>query len=225
MTIGPADKRTGIEGSRKEAEMTGSRFAVEVGIMTLLAASVAAQRTTRGAARPLTNAQLQAKVRSLEDENASLQRDYDKLRAFCQDAGVRVDQPPPDSGPSPNQAAPVTKEAQSGPGAPVVKRRAPRNVEDDLWRIVAIDYGVTESSQQSMRFGWKVTISNGLDHAETFDLTVQFLDKNGLVVETSREEHQTIRASDQQTLTGDVIIRMPAALGVASAKAIANRRR
>jgi hypothetical protein len=204
--------------------MTGSRFAVAVGIMTLLAASLGAQRTSRPA-RPLTNAQLQAKVRALEEENASLQRDYDKLRAFCQDSGARVDQPPPDSASSADQAAPVTKEAQSGPDAPAVKRRAPRNVEDDLWRIVAIDYGVTESSQQSMRFGWKVTISNGLDHTEGFDLTVQFLDKNGLVIETAREQHQTIRAFDQQTLTGDVVIRMPAALGVASAKAIANRRR
>jgi hypothetical protein len=207
--------------------MKGGRVGVVTGIVivTLLAVSLGAQRTSR-ATRPLTNAQLQAKVNKLEEENAGLQRDYDKLRAFCQDQTVRVDQNPGESSVAgADQASPATKEAQSPPDSHVVRRRPPRNVEDDLWRISSVDYAVTESTSASMRFGWKVTISNGLDHTAAFDVAVQFLDKNGFVIETTREQHQTIRAFDQQTLTGDVVIRMPAALGVASAKVIANRRR
>jgi hypothetical protein len=206
--------------------MKGGRVGVVMGIVivTLLTVSLGAQRTSR-ATRPLTNAQLQAKVRALEEENAGLQRDYDRLRAFCQDQTVRVDQNPAESAAGADQASPATKEAQSNPDSHVVRRRPARNLEDDLWRIISVDYAVTESTSASMRFGWKVTISNGLDRTEAFDVAVQFLDKNGFVVETTREQHQTIRAFDQQTLTGDVVIRMPAALGVASAKVIANRRR
>jgi hypothetical protein len=206
--------------------MKGGRVGIVMGIVivALLAVSLGAQRTSR-ATRPLTNAQLQAKVNKLEEENAGLQRDYDKLRAFCQDQTVRVDQNPGESVAGADQASPATKEAQSTPDSHVVRRRPPRNVEDDLWRIISVDYAVTESTSASMRFGWKVTISNGLDRTEAFDVAVQFLDKNGFVVETTREQRQTIRAFDQQTLTGDVVIRMPAALGVASAKVIANRRR
>jgi hypothetical protein len=206
--------------------MKGGRVRVVTGIVivALLAVSLGAQRTSR-ATRPLTNAQLQAKVNKLEEENAGLQRDYDKLRAFCQDQTVRVDQNPGESVAGADQASSATKEAQSNPDSQVARRRPPRNVEDDLWRIISVDYAVTESTSASMRFGWKVTISNGLDRTEAFDVAVQFLDKNGFVVETTREQHQTIRAFDQQTLTGDVVIRMPAALGVASAKVIANRRK
>jgi hypothetical protein len=76
-----------------------------------------------------------------------------------------------------------------------------------------------------MRFGWKVTVRNGLGRSEVFDISVQFLDKNDLVIATAALGVQTIRAYDEQAVTGDVIIRLPAALNVASAKAVVNRRR
>ena len=56
-------------------------------------------------------------------------------------------------------------------------------------------------------------------------MTVQFLNKDDLVIDSGRLGVQTIKAFEEQDVTGDVVIRLPAALNVASAKAIINRHR
>jgi len=149
-------------------------------------------------AKPPTAAQLQARVTQLEAENADLARNYDRLLASCR-----------------SHAEP---DAQSG--APRT-----RNVDDDLFWLGEFDYGVTETTNAFLRFGWKVTVHNKLGRNEVFDLTVQFLNKDNLVIESGHLGVQTIRAFDEQEVTGDVVIRLPSALNVASAKAIINRHR
>jgi hypothetical protein len=109
--------------------------------------------------------------------------------------------------------------------APPSVHRAPRNVDDDLFRILDVTYGVTETTVTNLRFGWKVTILNDLGRNEAFDVTVQFLDKNDLVIGTGHLGFQTIRAHDRQSINGDAIIALPAALNVVSAKAVINRQR
>jgi hypothetical protein len=199
--------------------MKGSRAGVVLGIlMTLLAASLAAQRTSR-ASKPLTNAQLQARIIQLEDDNAVLMRNYDLLLASCQ-SQVERNAHPPAAGDPVAQDATTARDTTTG-GV----RRPPRNVDDDLFHIVDINYGVTETASTYMRFGWKVTIRNGLGRNEVFDLSVQFLDKNDLVIGTSTLGVQTIRAYGEEAVSGDLIIRLPAALNVASAKAVVNRHR
>jgi hypothetical protein len=175
--------------------MKGSRAGIALGIVALLAVSPGAQQTSR-ATRPPTNAQLQARVNKLEEENAVLARNYDLLLASC-------------------------RPQEEGDAA----RRPTRNVDDDLFWIADVKYGVTETTSAFMRFGWKVAIHNGLGRNEVFDVTVQFLNKDDLVIESGRLGVQTIRAFDEQTVTGDVIIRLPAALNVVSAKAVINRHR
>jgi hypothetical protein len=176
--------------------MKGSRAGVVLGFITLLAVSVVGAQRTERTTRPPTNAQLQARIRALEEENAALGRNYDLVLASCR-------------GPAEGDAA----------------RRPARNVDDDLFWIESVNYGVTETTAAFMRFGWKATIHNGLGRNEMFDLTVQFLNKDDLVIDSSRLGGYTIRAFEEQTVTGDVVIRLPAALNVASAKAIVNRHR
>jgi hypothetical protein len=198
--------------------MNRSRAGVALGVlMTLFAASLAAQRTSRSTKQP-TNAQLQARIIQLEDDNAVLTRNYDLLRASCQSEVERNAHPA-------TASDPVAQEATAAKDTPGGVRRPPRNIEDDLFHIVDVNYGVTETASTYMRFGWKVTIRNGLGRNEVFDITVQFLDKNDLVIGTAALGVQTIRAYDEQAVTGDVIIRLPAALNVASAKAVVNRHR
>jgi hypothetical protein len=200
--------------------MTVGRLGVVSGVVTLLAVSLGAQQTTR-TSRALTTKQLQAKIRDLENENATLTRNYDLLRASCQSQVERDAHP----------AAPGDAVAQNTlPPLPPIDtppsvHRAPRNVDDDLFRILDVTYGVTETTVANMRFGWKVTILNDLGRNEAFDVTVQFLDKNDLVVGTGHLGVQTIRAHDRQTIDGDAIIGLPAALNVVSAKAVINRHR
>jgi hypothetical protein len=199
--------------------MNGSRAGAVLGIlMTLLAVSLAAQRTSR-TSKPPTLAQLQARINQLEDDNAVLMRNYDLLLASCQ-SPVERNAHPPAAGDPVAQDTTTARDTITG-GV----RRPPRNVDDDLFHIVDVNYGVTETASTYLRFGWKVTIRNGLGRNEVFDLSVQFLDKNDLVIGTSTLGVQTIRAYGEEAVSGDVIIRLPAALNVASAKAVVNRHR
>ena len=199
--------------------MKGSRAGVVLVIsMTLLAVSLAAQRTSR-TSKPPTIAQLQARINQLEDDNAVLMRNYDLLRASCQ-SPVERNAHPPAAGDPVAQDTTTARDTTTG-GV----RRPPRNVDDDLFHIVDVNYGVTETASTYLRFGWKVTIRNGLGRNEVFDLSVQFLDKNDLVIGTSTLGVQTIRAYGEEAVSGDVIIRLPAALNVTSAKAVVNRHR
>jgi hypothetical protein len=172
-----------------------------VGMATMLVVSLGAQRTSPS---ERTNAKLLTRIHELETEHADLARNYDQLLASCR-----------------NHAEPDDR--STGGAEPGAKRT--RNADDDLFWIAALNYGVTETTSTFMRFGWKVTLHNGLGRNEIFDVTVQFLNKDDLVVESGRLGVQTIRAFEDQEVTGDVIIRLPSALNVASAKAIVNRHR
>jgi hypothetical protein len=161
--------------------MKGSRFAVAGCAVALLAVSLGAQQTSR-TSRPLTNAQLQARVHALEEENAGLKRNHDLLLKSCG-----------------------------------------RNADDDLFSVEDFRYGVTETTSTYLRFGWKATVHNGLNRNEDFAVTVQFLNKDDLVIGSTRLIGQAIRAFDEQTVSGDAMIGVPAAYNVASAKVTVNR--
>jgi hypothetical protein len=163
--------------------------------ITIALAATLGAQQTSRATRPPTTAQLQARIAKLEGENAVLARSYDTLLASCRGQAERDEV------------------------------RKSRNVDDDLFWIASVDYGITETTAAFIRFGWKVTIHNGLARNEVFDVTVQFLNKDDLVIDSARLGVQTIRAFEEQTVTGDAVIRLPAALNVVSAKALVNRHR
>jgi hypothetical protein len=185
--------------------MKGSRIAVAGCATALLAVSPGAQQTSHTPG-PLTNTQLRAKVHALEEENAVLARNYDLLLKSCRS---RV----------PADALPAGPSDTPAPGGV----RRPRNVDDDLFWVEDLNYGATETTNTYLRFGWKVTVHNGLDRNEDFAVTVQFLNKDDLVIGSTRLVGQAIRAFDEQTVTGDVMIGVPAAFNVVSAKVTVNR--
>lgn len=193
--------------------MKGRRFAVAGCATALLAVTLGAQQTSR-TTRPLTIAQLQAKVHALEDENAVLARNYDLVLASCRS---RV----------PPEALPTGPSDRAGAVAPPTsgKIRRPQNVDDDLFWVEELNYGVTETTATFLRFGWKVTVHNGLARHEDFTVTVQFLNKDDLVIGSTRLLGQSIRALDEQTITGDTMIGVPAAFNVVSAKVSIDRYR
>jgi hypothetical protein len=168
---------------------------IMLGMVTLLAVSVGGAQQTSRTSRPSTTAQLQARINKLEEENAALARSYDTLLTSCRGQAERDE------------------------------ARKTRNADDDLFWIASVNYGITETASSFMRFGWKVTLHNGLGRNEVFDLTVQFLNKDDLVIDSGKLGVQTIKAFEEQVVTGDVMIRLPAALNVVSAKAIVNRHR
>src|SRR4030095_10913170 len=98
-----------------------------------------------------------------------------------------------------------------------------RRLENAAWFVKDVDFGVTEQNRVFVRFGWKVTVKNGIPRPQTYDVEVQFLDSRGLVVTTDRLYLQTISAQDEQTLRSDALISLPAGSAVAGVRAVARR--
>jgi hypothetical protein len=193
--------------------MIGKRLGVAVFILTgLVAALVWAQSPSAGDA-PLTVAGLRARVKMLEEENAGLRRDYELILTTCQSRT--------DTNPAPATSA--TRLLGERAAATAVETR-PR-IEDDPGEVVSVDYAMIESNKIFVSYVWTLTISNGLDRAQAFNVTLHFLDRNGSVIDTDREDNEVLDAHEQRTLTGSYVIPMPGALNVASVRAVAKRTR
>jgi hypothetical protein len=91
--------------------------------------------------------------------------------------------------------------------------------------VVSVDYAIIESNKIFTSYVWTLTISNGLDRAQAFNVNLHFLDRNGSVIDTDREDDEVLDAHEQRTLTGSYVIPMPGALNVASVRAVAKRTR
>lgn len=176
--------------------------------------------------KPITNAELRAKVAALQRDIEGLQRDQRLLMMACQ-AGPVV--------PAPMVDTPAAMVAALAAGVSRVAEIEASNqrdreyelqqqrLENAAWYVKDVDFGITESNRVFIRYGWKVTIKNGIPRPQTFDLVVQFLNKEDLVIDSVRLYRQGIAAQDEKTITGDVLISMPGALNVTSVKAMATR--
>jgi len=170
-----------------------------------------------------TYAELRAKVAALETEVAGLRRDYQIILGACP-----VPAPMPASVDSAaDRLAHVIQQAQQV-SLDADNRAAWQRQQDELenaafW-VNSVDFAATESNKTWVRYGWKITIKNGIPRTQTFDLELQFLDKDDFVVDTKNLYRRTIAAYDQQTITGDNLVSMPGALRVSRVKAIVTRR-
>lgn len=187
--------------------------AVLILAMVTVAASVRAQQSSEPAAEP--------KKPGITLTNADIKR--------------KTPVPPPDVVPAPPPSvAPSTTELLERARAAAAQQtleefnqrqavEQQRRLEDAAWFVKDVDFGVTEQNRVFVRFGWKVTVKNGIPRAQTYDMELQFLDSRGLVVNTERRYRQTIAAQDEQTLRGEALISVPAAFRVTQINAVATR--
>ena len=99
-----------------------------------------------------------------------------------------------------------------------------RRLEEMNWYVKDPTFGITEQNKVFFRFGWNVTINNGIPRRQTYDVEVQFLNDRGLIVHTDRLYRQVIQGQAQEILRGDALIRVPAALAVTQINVVAKRR-
>jgi hypothetical protein len=206
--------------------MIGKRLGVAVCILTgFVAALVWAQSPSAGDA-PLTVAGLRARVKTLEEENARLRRDYELILTTCQSRT--------DTNPAPATsatrllgecAAATAGETQLAEANRLGQQQERPRIEDDPGEVASVDYAIIESNKIFISYVWTLTISNGLDRAQAFNVTLHFLDGNGSIIDTDREDNEMLDAHEQRTLTGSYVIPMPGALNVASVRAVAKRTR
>jgi hypothetical protein len=204
--------------------MIGRRLGVGVCIVTGLAAALAWAQSPSPRAGPLTVAELQARIKTLEEENAGLRRDYELILTTCQSQSAA--NPAPATHPTPSSAelsAATAMYVRLAESNRLGQQQERRQVEDDRFGVVSVDYAIVESNRIFISYAWTLTIRNGLDRAQAFNVTLQFLDRNGSVVDTDREDNEMIDAHEQRTLTGSQVISMPGALNVAAVHAVAKR--
>jgi len=197
--------------------MIGRRLGAAVCILTGFVAALVWAQSPGASVKPYDVARLQARVKTLEEENKGLRRDYELILATCQTPAAT--NPAPAS--PPTTAVDVRLAEANRPGQ---QQERPR-IEDDPGEVVSVDHVILESNKIFTSYAWTLTISNGLDRAQAFNVTLQLLDRNGSVVDTDRGDDEMLDAHEQRTLTGSYVIPMPAALNVASVRAVAKRAR
>jgi hypothetical protein len=83
------------------------------------------------------------------------------------------------------------------------------------WEIISVDTRVTESNSTWSRFAWKLEMKNTANHALRFDVTIEFQDKDGFIVDTNTAHGLMIGPGAQETFTGFALIRAEGAPQVA----------
>lgn len=81
----------------------------------------------------------------------------------------------------------------------------------NLLKIENVDSRVTESNDVWARYAWKLSISNAGDEAATFDVLIKWEDKDGFVIDDTREYGLSLAPHETRSFTGDDLINYPAA--------------
>ena len=99
--------------------------------------------------------------------------------------------------------------------APTPNEQAPPPTETDPYRIVAVEAMVTERNDTWWRYSWKVTLHNNTERSLVFRATIEFQDKDGLVIDSRPSDTIGIPGNSDDTATGYALVRMPKAQNVA----------
>jgi hypothetical protein len=186
-------------------------------VLLLVTVGLASNPVAQAPGELLTAPELRARVATLEQDLAGLRKDYQLLLTTCQ---------------SPAPAARASTVARLPAAVATVPGDLPANaskideerrIDNDSWYVQVMDYVAIETTAEWTRYGWTVKIKNGISRPQTFNLVVQFVDKNGLVIDTDRLNNESIGALEDHTMQGNKVIAMPGAAEVVRVNVLASR--
>lgn len=105
-----------------------------------------------------------------------------------------------------NSPSPPTPATAAKPGS--------SNADRD-WEIIAVDSKVTESNSTWWKYAWTLTRRNNGSTVHGFDATIEFQDKDGFIIDTSRSWPIVVAPNGEETSTAYALTRTPAASNVA----------
>lgn len=176
-------------------------------LFSLSATLVQAQPTPTP--HPPTIADLQTRIAVLQAENDNLKRDNGILIAACQ-------QPAP--------APPAAEPTAADRMAKTAADRQQQELDDASWFVKDPTFAITETNRVFQRYAWKATLHNSIPRPQHYDVIVQFVDAQGIILDTARLYNQAIRAGDEIQLSGEHLVRIADALRVASVRILAPRK-
>lgn len=112
----------------------------------------------------------------------------------------------------PTQARPVVDASGLSPAQAGPPRSGP---SPSGWQIVSIESRVTETNNVWSRYAWKLTLRNESQQPSVFGGTIEFQDRDGFIVDTSRADNLVVPAGSEQVFTGFALIRAAVAGNVA----------
>lgn len=95
---------------------------------------------------------------------------------------------------------------------------------DPIFEIKGIDTRITESNSSWSKFAWKLTIKNLGQRAISVDATIEFQDRDGFVVDDTREYGLVVRPLAEEVFTGYELIDAAVARNVTRINAKVERR-
>jgi hypothetical protein len=175
----------------------------------LLAARAEAARFTGG----LVHSLKLSTVATLEQTLANLRQQH-ALSKF----GLLLPQP----------QTPQSESAATSPNATEIDNDAPsptrQGANEPQFTITEVATRPTESNKVWTRFAWKASVANLTTHPLRLSLVVEFLDRDGFVVDQDRKPDLAIGASLTTTFTGFKLVSAASAKNVATVKAKASSR-
>lgn len=78
-----------------------------------------------------------------------------------------------------------------------------------IFEIISIDTRLVESNDTWSKIAWKLTIKNLTDKKVVFHARIEFLDKDGFLVDDTFESNLIISAQSEQSFTGTTLIDAP----------------
>lgn len=76
----------------------------------------------------------------------------------------------------------------------------------NLFIIVSIDTRIIESNDSWSKIAWKLVLKNLTDTAMAFNAYIEFMDKDGFLVDDTLEPNLLLSARNEQAYTGNTLI-------------------
>jgi hypothetical protein len=102
------------------------------------------------------------------------------------------------------------------PLAPLLPTANTSRDVNNLFKIVKIETRIIETNNSWSKFAWKLILKSLAEKPLTFNATIEFLDKDGFVVDNSFAYNLFLPAKDEQTYAGYALVNASIAGLVAS---------
>jgi hypothetical protein len=90
---------------------------------------------------------------------------------------------------------------------------------NDLFEIVSVDTKTIETNDSWSKIAWKLVVKNLSNTSIVFHASIEFLDKDGFIVDDTFESNLLLPAKSQQTYTGYTLIDAPLVPSISSISA------
>ena len=87
------------------------------------------------------------------------------------------------------------------------------------WELSGLTYNITEKGETWWKFAWQATLKNNTSHQVEFFIEVNFLDKDGFIVDDDIENPSTFNPNEQRVVRGYALIDIEIAPDVKSIEA------